>query len=375
MASTKRKVRVAITVAVLLYLLYTFSATLHLPHFSSAKPSNIQLLEKQIEQNAQWKETGLNFHAREAAGTPQLTPLQEQLRAAFPYEPEKGFQQYIWQTWKVAVDDAQFPHSYKTYQELWERENKGYQHYVITDAQCDAMVNELFAAVPAVAEAWNAMPKLILKADFFRYLILYARGGVYSDIDTRSLKPVASWMSSNKRVYGQANRAGLVVGIEADPDRPDWAEWYARRIQFCQWTIQAKKGHPMLRDLVARITELTLERKRLGQLSMVLGKDQGGDIMNWTGPGIFTDTVFEYMNKVMDPANAAKGLAVTWRLFTGLRVPMVLEDVMVLPITAFSPGVGQMGAGGISDKMAYVHHIFLGLWKDDKKGKGRTKHT
>ncbi|KAM9916517.1 hypothetical protein OXX80_013594, partial [Metschnikowia pulcherrima] len=142
------------------------------------------------------------------------------------------------------------------------------------------------------------------------------------------------------------NNAGLVVGIEADPDRPDWAEWYARRIQFCQWTIQAKKGHPMLRELIAKITQITLERKKNDQLQKVLGKDQGGDIMNWTGPGIFTDMVFSYMNSIMQsedrleqPTNSHEEI-VTWHLFTGMRVPLVLEDVLVLPITCFSPGVG-----------------------------------
>lgn len=43
------------------------------------------------------------------------------------------------------------------------------------------------------------MPKSILKADFFRYLILFARGGVYTDIDTVSLKPIDEWISNNEK--------------------------------------------------------------------------------------------------------------------------------------------------------------------------------
>ena len=35
-------------------------------------------------------------------------------------------------------------------------------------------------------------------------------------------------------------------------------------------------------------------------------------------------------------------------------------DVVVLPITAFSPGVGQMGAGEDDDPMAMVKHNFEG---------------
>jgi alpha 1,6-mannosyltransferase len=34
--------------------------------------------------------------------------------------------------------------------------------------------------------------------------------------------------------------------------------------------------------------------------------------------------------------------------------------VVVLPITSFSPGVGQMGAGEPEDEMAFVKHEFEG---------------
>jgi alpha 1,6-mannosyltransferase len=35
-------------------------------------------------------------------------------------------------------------------------------------------------------------------------------------------------------------------------------------------------------------------------------------------------------------------------------------DVLVLPITSFSPGVGQMGAKEYDDPMAFVKHDFEG---------------
>lgn len=362
--STKRKIRVAGVATVFLYLIYSFYKTVSVPlHRPKTELSSNKLrLERELEKNSNWKQNGLNFHTNKVAQLPLELTLRQQLSYQFPYEPSKGFQRNVWQTWKVGTSDEEFPQKYQRLQKSWELLNPGYKHYVVTDDQCDLMVNQLFEAVPDVKKAWNIMPKVILKADFFRYLILYARGGVYSDIDTQGLKPIESWVSNNDTLYDDVNNAGLVVGIEADPDRPDWHDWYARRIQFCQWTIQAKKGHPMLRELIAKITEITLDREKKGQLKKVLGKDQGGDIMDWTGPGIWTDTVFEYMNNVMGSKDA-----VTWKMFTGLEVPMALEDVLVLPITSFSPDVGQMGAGLSSHKLAYAKHMFLGTWKDDQK--------
>lgn len=149
---------------------------------------------------------------------------------------------------------------------------------------------------------------------------------------------------------------GLVIGIEADPDRPDWAQWYSRRIQFCQWTIQAKPGHPILREIVANITLTTLEKKRTGKLRYFDDRK----VVDFTGPAVWTDTVFDYMNDghYFD-LNTGNG-NITWRDFTGMTASKKVGDVVVLPITSFSPGVGQMGSGEYDDPMAFVKHDFEG---------------
>lgn len=366
-----KRVRMALIAALALYLIVTFIQTLA-PSSSTTKTEHLSKklkAEREIEKSGNWKQQGLNIQTNNVDRLPELSTVRQQLSFQFPYEPKKGFQKNIWQTWKVGVNHVTFPEKYKRFLSTWDAQNTGYKHHVITDDQCDLMINDLYSGVPDVKKAWNLMPKIILKADFFRYLILFARGGVYSDIDTTGLKPIETWLSNNDSVYGKPNNAGLVVGIEADPDRPDWAEWYARRIQFCQWTIQAKKGHPMLRELIAKITELTLERHKNGTLKKVLGKDEGGDVMNWTGPGIWTDSVFEYMNNAVQSTEELQSdppkNVITWEVFTGIETPVIIEDVMVLPITSFSPDVGQMGAQSSSHELAYVKHLFLGLWKND----------
>ncbi|KAF3986920.1 hypothetical protein FT663_04159 [Candidozyma haemuli var. vulneris] len=369
--STPKKLRAAMAAVAAMYFIVTFFGSLTPGDPTTYTEHNSKSLEKQRkqEQHVNWKQHAVDIQTNNINRLPEMATVRQQLSFQFPYEPRKGFQKNIWQTWKVGVEDGTFPDKYKKYQNEWAEKNPGYHHYVITDEQCDLMINDLFGSVPDVKEAWNSMPKSILKADFFRYLILYARGGVYSDIDTTALKPIDTWLSANATVFDQENTAGLVVGIEADPDRPDWAEWYARRIQFCQWTIQAKKGHPQLRELIAAITEITLNRKKKGQLRKVLGKDEGGDIMNWTGPGIWTDSVFEYLNNLAQPQmNRDEGKVETivdWQLFTGLTKPRIVEDVMVLPITSFSPDVGQMGARSSNHELAYAKHMFSGSWKND----------
>ncbi|RCK58200.1 Initiation-specific alpha-1,6-mannosyltransferase [Candida viswanathii] len=358
-----------LTISVTYFLISSFSGP---RAYTTSDPnsSKMQFL-RALESHPNWKETGLNFQpTKKLEVDDSSTPVRQQLAARFPYDPTQPFPKNIWQTWKVGIEDETFPKRYLKFQLSWDTKNPEYKHHVIPDDQCDELVAQLFEDVPDVARAYKVMPKSILKADFFRYLILFARGGVYTDIDTVGLKPIDTWMSNMELLWGEPNRAGLVVGIEADPDRPDWADWYARRIQFCQWTIQLKKGHPMLRELITKITDITLTREKRNELKKVLGKDEGGDIMNWTGPGIFTDTVFSYMNAILQAPEVITGKykwdnIVDWKVFTGMQMPIAIDDVLVLPITSFSPDVSQMGSKSSTDPMAYAKHMFLGSWKDD----------
>lgn len=281
-------------------------------------------------------------------------PLRSRLRYHFPYDIDSKFPAYIWQTWKEGPGSGKFEERLRPFEASWTSLHPGFVHEVITDDAAVHLVNYLYASVPDVVEAYESMPLPVLKADFFRYLILLARGGIYSDIDTQALKSVVEWLPPTL----DKSTVGLVVGIEADPDRPDWAEWYARRIQFCQWTIQSKPGHPVLRDIVATITEDTLAMKKAGTLPQ--GKKPNKSIMEYTGPGVWTDALFSYFNDKEYFDFSTRRSNITYSDFFGITEHKKIGDVVVLPITSFSPGVGQMGAEGTDHPMAFVKHEFDG---------------
>lgn len=289
---------------------------------------------------------------------PADASLRSQLAFQFPYDSGAKFPAIVWQTWKHDLDDPNLdPHIQNTIRS-WQEKNPGFVHEVVSDQTAHALIRHLYMNVPKVIEAYEAMPEPVLKADFFRYLILLARGGTYSDVDTVALQPIPNWIPSNVDPI----RIGLIVGIEADPDREDWADWYARRLQFCQWTIQAKPGHPALRDIVTKVTEETLKRKKNGKLKPGSIDSRGTDIMEWTGPGAWSDSVFAYFND-----NLKSGLheKIDYRTFTGMTEPRPVSDVLVLPITSFSPGTGTMGSEAETHPLAFVKHNFEGSWKPE----------
>jgi alpha 1,6-mannosyltransferase len=274
----------------------------------------------------------------------------DKLAYTYPYDVETKFPAYIWQTWKYTPAHGEF--DFREEEASWTEQHPGFVHEVITDEVAVNMLRLFYAGVPEVLEAYDALPMPVLKADFFRYLILFARGGIYSDIDTYAIQSALEWIPAQI----PRETVGLVIGIEADPDRPDWNEWYSRRIQFCQWTIQSKPGHPVLRDIITRITTQTLALKKTGKLANFLDTD----VVDLTGPAVWTDTVMDFFNdeRYFDMDNS-KG-KIDWHSFTGMTASKRVGDVVILPITSFSPGVNQMGAKDIDDPMAFVKHDFKG---------------
>ncbi|KAL7267564.1 alpha-1,6-mannosyltransferase Och1 [Rhizina undulata] len=285
-------------------------------------------------------------------------PVQKQLEYQFPYDVSSKFPAYIWQTWKYTPANSQFEEKFRVTEASWTEKHPDFVHEVITDQVAAHLIRHLYSPVPDVLEAYISLPLPILKADFFRYLILLARGGVYADIDTVALQPATDWIADNFKL----NTVGLVVGIEADPDRPDWAEWYSRRIQFCQWTIQSKSGHPVLREIVANITAETLKRKKEGKLTK-----NHDNVIEFTGPAVWTDTLFDYFNDADYFDMSSSTGNISWVNFTGMTEPKKVGDVVVLPITSFSPGIGHSGAGDTNDPMAFVKHEFEGSWKPESE--------
>jgi len=385
MFTFKRALLVAAAVLTLFFILRTThdssssASPLKLQH--SPKPTgsysdNKKLQEyapPDLETNVQSAKSSGSAESVESGGTERVTykkqrpqipledlkakPLRQQLAYQFPYDAEGKFPAYIWQTWKAGPGDEGFDEQYRPGEASWSDNHPGFVHEVITDSVALHLIRHLYATVPDVLEAYQALPQAVLKADFFRYLILLARGGIYTDIDTTSLKPATEWVPADV----PRSSYGMVIGIEADPDRPDWHDWYSRRIQFCQWTIQSKPGHPILRDVVASITEETLLRRQAGTLT----KDYMKSVVEFTGPALWTDKVFDFFNnpEYFD-MSTSKG-NITWKQFTGITQAKKVGDVVVLPITSFSPGVRQMGAGEVDDPMAFVKHDFEGTWKPE----------
>ncbi|GEQ72748.1 hypothetical protein JCM33374_g6436 [Metschnikowia sp. JCM 33374] len=321
--------------------------------FYSMQEQRLAQLEKQNEY--------LLAQVRSLKVPPSSMSVREKLVYMVPYETRSRFPAYIWQTWKHGLNDDRFDANYKEGQAQWAFRNPGFVHELFNDDTSFATVKHLYSHIPEVIEAYEALPEVVLRMDFFRYLILFARGGVYADVDTMPLQPVPNWIPENV----EATELGLIISVGMESTDKNWRSELHRRLEFGQFIIQSKPGHPILREIIAQITDITLNKKRglkEGERLSLNGSPNQKilDISRWTGSGIWTDVIFEYLN---DYVRSAIYQSVSWQDFHALSGPKLVSDILILPIKSFASDIEVPKDGKISDPIAFAKHWSAKIWK------------
>lgn len=267
-----------------------------------------------------------------------------------PYDPHASIPLQLWQTYKHKnlTDEAQAAVT------SWKDLNPHMPIGLHDDDDADAFVLSHYG--PHVHALYRAFPLGVMRADFWRYAILYQYGGIYSDIDTRCLKPVKQWFPpvlpqdsnkidqyfnpAHKQVFVLGGKAynklkwedcSLIVGLENEKDICQWVG-----VVLCLdllvavfdhstlcillflrifWdlalqTIAAVAGHPVLETV----------------LQMIIHKAQGGIDTNnhefvheHTGPRIWSEA-FASLLGLNPNASAAEILQKVWRNNEGYKV-------------------------------------------------------
>lgn len=263
------------------------------------------------------------------------------------------FPRKIWQTSKTSPaglgdDDRKAILS-------WFKINQKHRYEIVTQHSAESYVRENYAHRPDIAEIFMDLQDPILRADLIRYLVLLGDGGVYSDIDTMSLKPIDDWVPT-----AYQKDANLVVGIEYDTlGGGRWVDW-TLDLQFATWAILAKPGHLFMEITVDRVIErlkkLALKQERA--ISQI--KASFHEVLDTTGPALFTQAVLEGLSYTT-------GTNFTSANLTGLTEPRLVGDVLILPINAFGSGQQHSNSGSPESDTALVQHLFKGSWKNNHK--------
>lgn len=170
----------------------------------------------------------------------------------------------------------------------------------------------------------------------------------------------------------------MIVGVDIDVhERLDWFTsrdgWY-QALGICQWALASAPGHPIMQEVTRRVVNNTrfiddvhatkewqdkaTAAEEWARLTNTTAQYPAEPlrVLEWTGPAVFTDSVLSYL---------AARYRVTWHQLRGLKRPLRIGEVLVLPITGFSPG-GEKdfnAEGSDSPQCALVHNCECSAYK------------
>lgn len=97
----------------------------------------------------------------------------------------------IWQTWKKLNP----PKELENYVIGWKIHNPEYEYALCTDKMCREHV--LSALGKEALDLYDSLPLPVMRADFWRVLVLYEHGGIYCDLDLEIRAPIESILDTN----------------------------------------------------------------------------------------------------------------------------------------------------------------------------------
>lgn len=129
-----------------------------------------------------------------------------------------------------------------------------------------------------------------MKADLFRYCILWQRGGMYCDIKSRFLAPIDQILDSH---------AEVVVSYEdrfANVAAPAPAICHLQHPQrlALQWALMVAPGHAILRNVLDSIVY------RAAAFQGICFKHPQAAICSFTGPGCYTQALWSWVSTEHD---------------------------------------------------------------------------
>jgi len=192
----------------------------------------------------------------------------------------------VHQTWKRRRDPA----LRKQWATWAERSGLAYQCH--DDDDCLAFVRAEF---PELEDDYLWLRPGAERADLFRYLVIFARGGFYADMDTTCQVPVAQW--------GLPADCALVVGHEV-PElvqrrmskrslRGVGLNWPERQLgQFC---FGAAPRHPALGAVVEEVVRNVRRARAWDAETLARARADEDFTLELTGPGPWTRAVTPFL--------------------------------------------------------------------------------
>lgn len=280
--------------------------------------------------------------------------------SSYPSNINTSIQNIPDKVWHLATTD----HISKQQREWissWTATNPSFRQELLTDRSGEAFVRAHYQETrPDIVEIYESLPIPILRADLFRYLIVLAEGGYWSDLDVSSEISAANWVPGE---YKHQN-IDMIVGLEFD------FEWRGPDTevasQFCSWVFLAQ---PLSRNLQVIVDAVVHALKKVASDNQVpmskITLEMLSDVVNVTGPKIMTIAILESLEQLL-------GRPVDDRDSSGIKHPKLVGDVLIM--SGVSAVAIQNGSPRDQGDVHITHH-YEGSWKqaDAEANEGKSK--
>ena len=140
----------------------------------------------------------------------------------------------------------------------WKKFDNKFNYYFYNDTESEKFIKDNFDA--DVYKAYMKLPAPVMKADLWRYCIVYFYGGIYADTDTVcKIDPELLLRNDSLLVLTPENK-----------------------VHLCQWIFAAPKKSPVLDTIIK------LSVKKILEKDVITGEHI---IHELTGPGLFTEGI------------------------------------------------------------------------------------
>ncbi|KAJ3283764.1 membrane-bound alpha-1,6- mannosyltransferase Initiation-specific [Rhizoclosmatium sp. JEL0117] len=185
----------------------------------------------------------------------------------------------ILRTWKTASlsqiqrdsEDGRDHSDRFTWLKSWTALNPSATQIILDDDGMDRLVRGAFSK--RVVEAYFKLTRIVLRADFARYMMLYEFGGYYTDMDTSCSAPIHHWNLG-------MNQAAVIIGVENPSEDKD---------SYLQWTMASAPHHPLIANVIHRVTE------KIHATNIESLQNDDNAVLDVTGPGIWKTVIQEYL--------------------------------------------------------------------------------
>jgi len=194
-----------------------------------------------------------------------------------------------------------------------------------------------------IYETYMSLPAPIMQCDYFRYIVLYVLGGIYTDVDTALVRPLSRWEGLN-------TDAQIIVGIEVIYDTKEEAlkQWLGTQLQFIQWTFAVSPRHPTLRKIIDHIAFITTHLSPVWVMLEIEKNRRSKDqlVMAWCGPYVWTQIILHFIKKNYTQGDLDRIIQSLQHVTSATKIH---KNIYVYPQKAFY--------------FMYVHHHLKGTWK------------